>query len=204
MNTQYEPQCAKCKHNLEELAKQLLDASIYFDIWEKIWPTPQIVDTINEYRGFFLPASQAILDQFFIKICNVLSNDQRAPSFYKVFKILDENLNLVPTINVKSLRIRLKQHNKTIIKINNYRKTRAAHWDIDATVEKMPVLYGEVKKMLKELQDVYNEILGGFEKGEQSFELVENFNTTGLLNVLSKLRIIRKLRISEIESILRT
>jgi len=92
---------AEFKSLLKELAKQLLDASIYFDIWEQLWPTEQVVGVINRYKGFFIPTRQAIIDQFFIKICNIISNDRRSPSFYNAFKMLDTNHNLAPDIDVQ-------------------------------------------------------------------------------------------------------
>jgi len=65
---------------LEEIRKQLLDASTYFDIWIQLWPTTTAVEVINRYKGFFQPIRQAILDQFFIKICNVISNNVTCPN----------------------------------------------------------------------------------------------------------------------------
>jgi len=200
MDKQNAQQTAEFKSLLEELRKQLLDASIYFDIWEQLWPTTQVVDVINRYKGLFMPTRKAILDQFFIKICNVISNDRRSPSFHKVFKMLGTNPNLAPNIDVQSLRKRLKQHRATLTNIDNYRNTRAAHWDIDVAVEKKPVLYGDSKKMLKELQDVFNEISRASTKNRWSFKVSQHGDTTALLNHLNELRIIHKKRIDELDS----
>jgi len=200
MDNQNAQQTAEFKSLLEELRKQLLEASVYFDIWEQLWPTEQVVDVINRYKGFFKPARQAILDQFFIKICNVISNDRRSPSFYKIFKTLDTNPNLAPNINVRSLRKRLQQHKAILASIDNYRKTRAAHWDIDIKVEKKPVLYGESKKILKELQNICNEISRASIKNVWSFNVVQHNDATALLNHLNELRIIHKKRIDELDA----
>jgi hypothetical protein len=62
MDKQNAQQTAEFKSLLEELRKQLLDASIYFDIWEQLWPTTQVVDVINRYKGLFMPTRKAILD----------------------------------------------------------------------------------------------------------------------------------------------
>ena len=153
MENQDEQQKAEFKSLLEELRKQLLDASMYFDIWEQIWPTAQVVDVINRYKGFFQPVRKALFDQFSIKICNVTGNDRRLPSFHKVFKMLDTSPSLAPGVDVQSLRKRLKQHRAVLTAIDSYRNTKAAHWDVTTQVaERKPVLFGDSKRMLKELQ----------------------------------------------------
>lgn len=36
----------------EILRKQLFDASVHFYISEQLWPTEEVVDIINRYKGF--------------------------------------------------------------------------------------------------------------------------------------------------------
>jgi hypothetical protein len=204
MDNQDAQHAAEFKSLLKELAKQLLDASICFDIWEQLWPTEQVVGVINRYKGFFGPTRQAIVDQFFIKICNIISNDRRSPSFYNVFKMLGTNPNLAPNIDVQSLRRRLKQHRATITAIDNYRNTRAAHWDIDITAEQKPVLYGKSKDMLKEMQNVFNEISRASTTNVWSFKVSQRGDTTALLDHLNELMTIHKKRIDELDSMTRS
>jgi hypothetical protein len=104
--------------------------------------------------------------------------------------MLDNNPVLAPEINVRSLRKRLKQHRKVLEGIKNYRDTRAAHWDTHISVERKPVLYGDSKRMLKELQDMFNEISVASTKNEWSFRISQHGDTTALLNNLNELRII--------------
>ena len=130
MTRQNDQEIGEFKSLLEELRKQLLDASMYFDIWEQIWPTEQAVDVINRYKGFFQPVRKALFDQFSIKICNVTGNDRRLPSFYIVFKMLDTNHSLAPGLDVQSLRRRLRKHRTVLLAIDSYRNTKAAHWDV--------------------------------------------------------------------------
>ena len=114
--------------------------------------------------------------------------------------MLDTNPNLAPNIDVQSLRRRLKQHKVTLKNIDDYRNTRAAHWDIDIAVEKRPVLYGDTKKMLKELQDVFNEISRASANNVWSFKVSQHGDTTALLNNLNELMIIHKKRIDALDS----
>lgn len=37
----------------EILRKQLLAASAHLYIWEKLWPTEEVVGVIGRYKGFF-------------------------------------------------------------------------------------------------------------------------------------------------------
>jgi hypothetical protein len=112
--------------------------------------------------------------------------------------MLDTNPSLAPRVDAQELRKRLKQHRITITNIDNYRNTRAAHWDMNIPVEKKPVLYGETKKMLKELQDTFNKISGAATKNVWSFEPIPRGDTTALLNHLNELKIIHKKRIDEL------
>ena len=189
VNIAHEVQTEEFTSLLEELRKQLLEASIYFDIWEQTWPTPQVVDVINRYKGFFQPTRRAFLDQFSIKICNVTGNDRRLPSFYKVFKMLDINPSLAPHVNTRLLRKRLKQHSIILAAIDSYRDTKAAHWDTtnNQVAERKPVLFGNSKRMLKDLQNIFNEICGAATDRTWSFKPLEHKDTKSLLSHLNEL-----------------
>ena len=136
MDKQNEQETAELKSLLEELRRQLLEASMHFDIWVGLYPTAQVVDVINRYKGFFLPTTKAHFDQFCVRISNIISSDYRAPSLYKVFKILD------------------------------------------------------AKRLLKELQEMFNEISGASTNNVWSFKVSQHGDTTALLNHLNELRTI--------------
>jgi hypothetical protein len=186
---------------LEEVRKQLLDASTIFDIWVQLWPTEQIITTINQYKGFFQPIRKVLFEQFSIKMCNVISTDTRLPSFQKIFKILDTQPDFTPTLNVRTLRKHLRQNNKIITAIEKYRNTKAAHWDLTPQkAEQPPILFGECKHLLVVLQNIYNEIYGDITKGEWSFEYVEHNEASNVLLHLSEAAEIHKKRIEELMS----
>ncbi len=187
MNTQDEEQATEFKSLLEELRQQLLAASVHLDIWKQLWHTKERVDVLNQYRGFFWPTRDAHLDRFIIKVSNVVSNDPRSPSFHRIFKMLDNNPVLASGVDIRSLRKRIKQHRKVLKAIKEYRNKRAAHWDTQERAQRKPVIFGESKRMLKELQDIFNEISGAHSGNEWEFEYGHQGNTTSLLNVL-KLR----------------
>jgi hypothetical protein len=188
MDTIDETQVSEFEFLLEEVRKQLLDASVHFDIWEQLWPTKESVDVINQYRGFFLPTRNAHLDRFFIKVCNVLSNNPKSPSFYRVLSLLGKNPNLASGTSARTIKHRLKKHKEVLKGIEQYRNTRAAHWDTQEQAQRKPVLFGDSKRMLKELQDIFNEISGAHSRKEWSFKPIEHGNTTSLLDTLKRWR----------------
>lgn len=195
MDKQNEEQTAELQSLLEELRKQLLEASMHFDIWEELWPTTQVVDVINRYKGFFLPTRNAHIDRFYIKVCNVVSKKSSQPSFYHVFSLLNKNANLVPGLDVRSLKKRLKSHNKTLSAIEQYRNKKGAHWDIDIPAQRKPILFGDCKRMLKEMQEIFNEISGAATKNLWSFKPIQHGDTNALLNHLNELRLLHKQQI---------
>ncbi|MBN2187385.1 MAG: hypothetical protein JW732_08075 [Dehalococcoidia bacterium] len=207
MNTIGEEQVAKFEALIEQLRQRLLAASIHFDIWVQLFPTAQIVGLINQYRGFFQPTREAHLDRFFIEVSNVAGNDPRSPSFYRVFRMLDNSPALASGVDVRSLRERLKPHKEVLKRIKKYRDKRAAHWDTKEQAQRKPVLLGDSKRMLEELQDIFNEISGAHSGGVWSFKYVEQSDTSGLLNVLKAWKerklgtIARKLKVDEIEKL---
>lgn len=184
MTTKDEEQAAEFRSLLEELRQQLLAASVHFDIWEQLFPTAEVVDVINQYIGFFQPTREAHHDRFFIKVSNIVSNDPRAPSFHRIFKMLDNNPALASAVDVQSLRQRLKQHKEVLKGIKKYRDTRGAHWDTQEQAQRKPVLFGDSKRMLKDLQDMFNAISGAHSGNVWSFKYSQQSNTTGLLNAL--------------------
>jgi hypothetical protein len=197
MDKQNAQQIEEFKSILEELRKQLLDASIHFEIWEELWPTLQVVDIINLYKGFFLPTRNAHLDRFFIKVSNIVSNESKSPSFYRIFKMLDNNQYLAPGVDARSLRKRLRQYKGVLEGINNYRNTRGAHWDTDIQTQRKPILFGDCRRMLEELQNIFNEICIAATKEEWFFKVIQHGDTTALLNHLNELRTIKQKRIDD-------
>ena len=180
---------------LDELRKQILEASIHFNICIDLWPNEERVKVINRYRGYFIPARLAHFNQFTIKISEIFSNRITAPSFYNVFKILKINPELAPGIELQSIAKRLRQHNKTKQAIINYRNRTAAHSDVTWGIEgkislkeeklkRKPILFGDTKKMLAEIQEIFNEISSHSKHVQWSFEPLEHNHTNYVLNEL--------------------
>ena len=179
---------AEFRSLIEKLRQELLAASVDFDISIRLFPTAQVVDVINQYIGFFQPTRKAHLDRFIIKVSNLVSNEPRSPSFHRIFRMLDNNPALAPGVDVQSLRKRLMQHKEVLKRIKKYRDKRAAHWDTQEQVQRKPVLFGDSKRMLEELQDIFNEISGAHSGNLWSFKYSQQGDTSSLLDVLKLCR----------------
>lgn len=209
MNAKDKEQAAEFRSLLEELRQQLLAASVHFDTWVQLFSTAQVVDVINQYIGFFQPTREAHLDRFIIKVSNLVSNEPRSPSFHRIFRMLDNNPALAPGVDVQSLRKRLMQHKEVLKRIKKYRDKRAAHWDTQEQVQRKPVLFGDSKRMLEELQDIFNEISGAHSGNLWSFKYSQQSDTSSLLNVLKLWRqlnlvtLAREVKMGKIEELSR-
>jgi hypothetical protein len=183
------------KLRLEKLRKQILAASIHFDICIDLWPTEERVNVINRYRGYFIPARSAHFNQFAIIIHEIFSNRENAPSFYNVFKMIRLNPNLTPGLELRLLGMRLRQHNKTKDAIMEYRNGTAAHSYVlldteekalekNEKPERKPIIFGETRKLIKEMQEIFNMISRAHSHNLWSFEPLEHNDTKHILDTL--------------------
>lgn len=189
-------QVKELEYRLDELRKQILEASIHFNICEDLWPTEEKVNVINRYIGFFQPSRIAHFNRFTILISNIFSTTQKAPSFYNIFKILRNSPQLAPGKDISSLSKRLRQHKKTKEAINDFRNRRAAHYDAAWPKEepqRKPILFGDTKKMLKDMQEIFNEISGAHSHNIWSFEPLQHDHTNYVLNELESYHKIKRL-----------
>jgi len=184
-NLVFEQQITKFKSLLEQVRKQLIAAQTHLDIWEQLWPTEDNMKIINAYRGFFLPTRSAHLDQFFIKVSNVVDSDPRAPSFYRLLKAISNAPNLSPGVDVQLMRAQLRREKDLLKRMKVYRNKRAAHWDTEVSEPLDPVFLGEVKQLLIELEKMFNKInishTGG---GRWVFNWVQYRDTSYILDRL--------------------
>lgn len=185
-----EQDSAEFKSLLEEVRKHLLEAQIHFDIWMQLQPTKENVDVLEAYRGFFLPSQNAHIDRFYIKVSSVVSRDKREPSLHRLLKMLDRNPALAPGINVRSVRTRLAKQKALLERITDYRRKRAAHWDMDNSESLDPARVGEIQQLLGEMESIFNQIHRAHTGHDVwSFRPVEHDD---IARMLSKLRSARQ------------
>ncbi len=186
---------SKFKYLLDKLRKQILAASIHFNICIDLWPTKERVNVINRYRGYFIPARSAHFNQFTIIIHEIFSTRANAPSFFNVFKIIRISPKLTPAIELRLIEKRLKQYNKIKDAIMDYRNRTAAHSYVILGVDgklllnqeklkRKPIIFGDTKKLLEEMRDIFNTISSAHSKNLWSFEPLEHNHTKYMLDKL--------------------
>ncbi|MDO8637323.1 MAG: hypothetical protein Q7R34_14020, partial [Dehalococcoidia bacterium] len=143
---------------LEDLRQNLLSAQVSLDIWKALFTSPEVVNILNRYKGFFTPTRFAHRDLLFIKLFNVMDSDTRAPSLNRILKMVELHPDLGQGIDILALRNRLKKHRDVLVRIGKFRKTRAAHWDTNVSEPFKEIHLGEIISLLKELEDIFNEI----------------------------------------------
>jgi hypothetical protein len=177
------------------LRNQLLNASVNFYIWEQLFPTEKVIDIINRYIGFFQPTREAHLDGLIIKVTEILSGRANAASFYHILDMIARNPKLAPGIDVDQMRGRLANHRKVVEAIKHYRNKRVAHWDISeanrqapeyAGIKRLgkPVLFGETREMLADLQAIYNKISASHCQTIHAFRYGQQADTPTLIETL--------------------
>jgi len=167
------------------LQQQLLHASVHFYIWQKLWPTEEVVEVINRHKGFFLPTRDAHLDRIVLKVTDILSTQpKRPPSFYRILNMISRNPSLAPDINVREIKKRLRNHKRVLEALKDFRNMRVAHWDTTIEALDKPMLFGETTEMLTELKDISNQISASHSRTTLSFRFSQQGNTDHLLSIL--------------------
>lgn len=171
----------KCEALLEEIRRQLLQAQISLDIWLALLPmeSNDVMDTVNMFKGFFIPTRAAHLDRCLIKIGNTLDKKhKKAASFYRLLSMLEQEPGIAPDLNLESVRKQLDGWSEVERKVMRLRDKTATHWEIGAAPE--PVYIEEIRQLLISLEEVFNIIHKAIVPKESwSFQLLESEDTSG-------------------------
>lgn len=174
---------------LDAVRRQIFDAQTHFDIYLALWPTPEMVDTLNYWRGFFVPTRHAHYERFLIKVSNSLDKkDKRAASLYRLLTFLGQDGSVHSTVNVEQLMQRLEALNSTFESIKEYRDKRAAHYDWDTSLSSSPVQVGQAKELLAELETIFNDISAALRGNVWSFRPSQHSHTDNLMRTLKTAR----------------
>ena len=146
------------------LGNELLEAHANFRIWEQLWPNKE--DTVriqNQYRVFFQVTRKAHLDQFLLHIAKLTEHKGDSINLWRLLDMAEQYPDIFPHISaskVKQLRQRLEASKDIRRNIRKHRDKRIAHLDEDIQLVNSPVLYGEAKKLLEEVEDIFTTLLG--------------------------------------------
>ena len=170
---------------IEEVRKQLLAAQTHFDIWEALYfRSEDVAAVLDMYKGFFVPTIDAHVTVFFIKALNVVDSDKRAPSFHRVFRMIERDSTLAPGLSLEALLHRLEKQQDTLDRLKSVRNKRAAHWDTKS--EPDTVLVEESRTLLQELQSIFNDIHNAHAGSMWRFKLLDDHHTGDVVLALKE------------------
>jgi len=92
---------------------------------------------------------------------------------------------LAPSLDVKLLKRKIKNKRDILRRIVDFRNKRAAHWDMTLNGPLNRIKYGESKKLLEDLEDIFNEISGAHTQGIWSFKPLQHGDTSRMIDILN-------------------
>ena len=95
---------AEFARQVGELSKQISQASLAYTVALALWPTPEVVDTMNRWLHFFSPAREACHVAFVMGFAKVADEDSRTMSLTNLIRLAKEDPSqLVPNLSYSDL-----------------------------------------------------------------------------------------------------
>ena len=177
---------------LNELQREIFRAILSYEVRLASWETPEVIDTLNRYRGFFVPVRNALHGTMLMGFAKVFDQDTRTTSLRNLLKVAKEYAGeLVPNMtrdDIEQLEERLSQHDAVLKAIKRLRDQHLAH--LDAKPEpSLPLIKRDVDQLIKTLKDVFNELSRGHNKSVYSWSYQakrSTWDTSEILRILSE------------------
>jgi len=130
-------------------------------------------EALNRYRGFFLPARDALLWMSLLQFAKVFDRDPRTASLRNLLNAAKTNqAQLAPSSTTEELNnIGQEIDNKQEIleRLQRVRSQRIAHHDAIKSGDSS-VLYGEVRQLVEDIKSMYNKLRCGHDGVTTSFD----------------------------------
>ena len=177
---------------LKELQRQIFLAIVSYQVRLALWETPEVVNILNRYGGFFSPVRDALWETMVMGFAKVFDHDTRTVSLKNLMKVAKEDsANLVPNMTkekIEELEQRLSEHHAVLTAIKRLRDQYLAH--LDATPEpKLPLIKRDVDQMIETLKDVFNQLSQGRGGSVYSWSYQTNrsaWETSEILRILTE------------------
>jgi hypothetical protein len=145
---------------------------------------------LNRYRGFFLPARNALLWMTFMQLSKVFDRDDRTVSLSVLLHAAKANRTVLTPQATKddlsNMEKQIDDNEQLLNRLNNLRDQRIAHHDAIASSDRR-VLFGEVKTLVEDIQSMYNSLSGWHRNEETMFEVIAEdveMDTSRLVQVM--------------------
>ena len=178
----------------QALANELIEAHTHFYIWEQLWPTEEAVPALNRFRVFFKMTRNAHVEQFILHVAKVTEHRKDSINLWRLLDAVEQHPNIVPRIStpeVRQQRAHLEADKDILRSIRTHRNKRIAHVDEHNSWPDSPiwqdnrVLFGSAKKLLQDLEDIFNTLSIAHDGQSWSFKPVGADDTSRLLKDLA-------------------
>ena len=177
---------------LKELQREIFHAVISYQVRLALWETPEVVNILNRYSGFFIPVRDALYETMLMGFAKIFDRDSRTISLKNLMKVAKKDLaNLVPNMTkekIEELEQRISQHDAVLQVIKKLRDQHFAHRDA-APEPKSPLIKKDVDQMVKTLEDVFNKLSVGHDGTVYDWSHQSNrsaWATSEILRILSE------------------
>lgn len=159
---------------LDELSTVISDGIAYFSVWRGLnVGDDESAKALNRYRGLFLPTKVAMQNMTLMQFAKVFDRDLRAISLRNLLIAAKENReNLTPYATEKKLHDienGIDASENLLGRLKSYRDQRLAHHD-SFVARDMPVFYGEMQTLIKDVVSMYNVLRVGHKKAVVAFD----------------------------------
>ncbi len=177
---------------LNELQREIFHAILSYQVWLALWETPEVVNILNRYRGFFIPVRDALYGIMVMGFAKVFDRDSRTMSLKNLMKEAKEDVaQLVPNMTIEKieeLEQRLSNHDAILEVIKQLRNQRFAHLDANPQ-PKLPLIKRDVDQMIETLKDVFNQLSLGHDRGSYDWSFQSRrsvWETSEILRILGE------------------
>lgn len=159
-----------------ELAKQISQASLAYTVALALWPTPEVVDTMNRWLNFFSPTRDACHVTFLMGFAKVVDEDGRAMSLTNLIRLAKEDPSqFVPNLSLSDLEgmeVQIAAHAGVLESIKLRRNQYLAH--LDALLDPdLPLIKGDIDRLNETLKEVLNRLSMGYGGSFTSWTFME-------------------------------
>lgn len=177
---------------LDELQNFIGHGIAYFSAWHSLTPKDKTSsDALNRYNSFFSTAHNALLWAALMQLAKTFDPDRRTISLRSLLTAAkNDRKNLTPHSTEEDLldiERRIDDNEKLLGKLKRLRDQRLAHYD--STISEVSLNYREVKKLVKEIETLYNRLRSGHDGQHTAFRLLARevkWHTSKVVGIMRK------------------
>lgn len=159
---------------LKQLGAIISEAVAYFSVWQALMVSDQdSLRALNRYKGFFLPARNALIWMALGQLAKVFDHHQKTVSLRNLLTAaIDHAGELTPhctTEELEQIRLELSTIEPLLKRLNRVRHHRFAHHQAFVSGD-MSLRYGETKQLVESVKSMYNSLRHGHDKHFTMFD----------------------------------